>query len=104
MLDKYVRSILVLAVLVLQLGPRQTWLVSCTARTLYPTGKTFGNHWTGGWECHRAGLHVSTYKKSLCIASDRTPDCPARSKVGRDVCAHSYEITRIYQRMILSGL
>jgi hypothetical protein len=62
-----------IALLFVDLGARTGWVVSTTARQLYPRKKP-GTHCTGGWVGPRAGLDVCP------PIGIRSPDRPVRSQ------------------------
>jgi hypothetical protein len=62
---------------ILELGIKWRWVVSFTSRPLYFKERTTGTHWIGGLIGPRASLDIAEYRKSLSLASYRTPGRPA---------------------------
>jgi hypothetical protein len=49
---------------ILDFGTRRRWVVSSTARPLYPWGRALGTHWIGGWVGTRAVLDAVEKRKT----------------------------------------
>jgi len=50
---------------ILKLGTRWRWVVSFTARPLYPRGEC--SPWIGGWVGSRAGLNMAEKRKIILM-------------------------------------